>query len=591
MAGFDPTFDAAGTGTRGGSVPAPGSVDGTRYFLRADQTWAVPPSGGTPTPPPGPSPIQYSCDIAGYITYSVLQQAMQRVVDTIIASNLVTDAIDLLLAVIPGVDLFGPELTAVLGTFFTTLSGLVLVDLEAALANTGFWQDIVCAVYNAMSGNPLLTDVVLAAAAAAITALPGSTSAIRTAIATLTTDIGAAAMIPMTAGANFVTYDCSLCSVSGGASGAAQTQSLTPNLTVTDGTNTVKGVKTLQVNHATVGGTAPSATLTPALGFAHNDVSSGVEPQLDFEDGGGVAWTLTDDPTHTRMKLSATTTPGNVVGIGVVASRPAFGNPGNLYYGTDTHLLYGDTGSAWITLTWDGSEIASGSVGTTYGGLGGSTTGITKGSILAYTGSAWAADAPTTDGEVLVATSSDPSGVSWATLSGAPGRQILDSHSTGVTADASVTLSPASTAFNHLELIWIARSDVARTDSYITLQINGDTGGNYNWAYGGGGPLGNVWGGGYLVTSAQIAIIAGNSSPSGKAGVGRLIIPWYHLVQWHKAWTAHVNWNGGDSGGLGQARVYGGSWENTAAITSLKLISDGVTGFQQGSQFVLYGIS
>ena len=49
---------------------------------------------------------------------------------------------------------------------------------------------------------------------------------------------------------------------------------------------------------------------------------------------------------------------------GVLASRPAFGNPGFVYFATDTLLLYYDTGSAWINInppvsTADLSAIAT----------------------------------------------------------------------------------------------------------------------------------------------------------------------------------------------------------------------------------------
>jgi hypothetical protein len=50
-----------------------------------------------------------------------------------------------------------------------------------------------------------------------------------------------------------------------------------------------------------------TGTLTvvgPGVNFQHNDAAVATEPTIDFEDGSGVTWTLTDDPAGTRVKVA-----------------------------------------------------------------------------------------------------------------------------------------------------------------------------------------------------------------------------------------------------------------------------------------------
>lgn len=71
-----------------------------------------------------------------------------------------------------------------------------------------------------------------------------------------------------------------------------------------------------------LGGSSYSGTLSSSgsgpgvaqIGFQHNDVLVGNEAAVDFEDGGGVTWTLTDDPANSRMKVAAVAG-GGVTGI------------------------------------------------------------------------------------------------------------------------------------------------------------------------------------------------------------------------------------------------------------------------------------
>lgn len=55
---------------------------------------------------------------------------------------------------------------------------------------------------------------------------------------------------------------------------------------------------------------SPSGIVTPPVAnvnFQHNDVFVAAEPTIDFEDGNGTRWTLTDDGANTRVKVAQMT--------------------------------------------------------------------------------------------------------------------------------------------------------------------------------------------------------------------------------------------------------------------------------------------
>lgn len=69
----------------------------------------------------------------------------------------------------------------------------------------------------------------------------------------------------------------------------------------------------------------PGGTIVPpviALGFEHNDVLVATEASIDFEDGGGITWVLTDDPPNGRVKVAAAVAPGGAPGqFNVIANN------------------------------------------------------------------------------------------------------------------------------------------------------------------------------------------------------------------------------------------------------------------------------
>ena len=57
---------------------------------------------------------------------------------------------------------------------------------------------------------------------------------------------------------------------------------------------------------------------------------------------------------------------GYSLGSGLIAARPAYGNPGSFYYATDSGTLYYDNGTAWVTISSGGGTTDSGVVNGTW---------------------------------------------------------------------------------------------------------------------------------------------------------------------------------------------------------------------------------
>lgn len=74
--------------------------------------------------------------------------------------------------------------------------------------------------------------------------------------------------------------------------------------------------------------------------------------------GGGAPTTASYVTMVAESGLSNETILSNVIRADVVANRGAFGNPGVLFYSTDTFLLYRDSGTSWDVYTFAQSAIS-----------------------------------------------------------------------------------------------------------------------------------------------------------------------------------------------------------------------------------------
>lgn len=177
------------------------------------------------------------------------------------------------------------------------------------------------------------------------------------------------------------------------------------------------------------------------------------------------------------------------------------------------------------------------------------------------------------------------------TSGGAPGTWTLVG---GRAKIGSVALSGASGTINvptwatNLSGVFTARTDNATTGGFVNLRFNGDTGNNYTWemvlantaSVSGQNAGGAV---GFIHVGAKTAA----NDTANYFGTGAFSVTNAQSTSLFKSVTSTDNAPGSVSGGF--AGVFGGTWANTAAVTSVTLLPD-AGNFVAGSLFTLYAM-
>ena len=165
----------------------------------------------------------------------------------------------------------------------------------------------------------------------------------------------------------------------------------------------------------------------------------------------------------------------------------------------------------------------------------------------------------------------------------------IETVTVGAGGAASVTFSNIPQTYRHLQIRYVARSQVSTTDSNINLNFNSDTSANYAFhkLYANGSTAGSV-----AVTASttiQGSDIPGNTAGANTYGAGVTDILDYTSTSKYK--TVRTL-SGQDRNGGGYVSLKSGLWISTSAISSITLqTQDGVSGsLMQYSTFSLYGI-
>lgn len=190
------------------------------------------------------------------------------------------------------------------------------------------------------------------------------------------------------------------------------------------------------------------------------------------------------------------------------------------------------------------------------------------------------------EGDVLTVVSGAPA---WATPTGGSGGSTLIDEQVLASPAASVTFSAIPGTYRHLRLRIMAASNRAVAVEDATIQLNGDTGANYDSEHA------------YVESTTVHAIEAlagtsiqyclgcpGTSGAANNAGISDIQFPWYAGTAWNKDCIALKGQQGTTSSG---SLFWGstlGHWRSTAAITSI-VIALPVGSFVAGSRFALYG--
>lgn len=151
---------------------------------------------------------------------------------------------------------------------------------------------------------------------------------------------------------------------------------------------------------------------------------------------------------------------------------------------------------------------------------------------------------------------------------------------------ATVTFTGLPTAFRHLELRYVVRGSVASPADNIQLTFNGDTAGNYSYAYTMGNQAGASYGQQWATANATLGIIPGSTATANVFGFGKITLPdfqattKYQIGQSMNVFTQDATYS---------RMVWTGFTRKVNAATTSITFSTQSGSFVAGSRFSLYG--
>ena len=150
-----------------------------------------------------------------------------------------------------------------------------------------------------------------------------------------------------------------------------------------------------------------------------------------------------------------------------------------------------------------------------------------------------------------------------------------------------VIFSSIPQTYKHLQIRSISRDNRASTANSVLIRINGDTGSNYAYhrLIGDGSAASASSATSQTETYAYIEPCA--NSTASIFGTG--IIDILDYANTNKT-TVVRTLGSNDQNGSGFASLYSGLWNNTNAVTTIRLYPDNSASFVQHTQFDLYGI-
>lgn len=159
---------------------------------------------------------------------------------------------------------------------------------------------------------------------------------------------------------------------------------------------------------------------------------------------------------------------------------------------------------------------------------------------------------------------------------------------TGTGSSGTITFSSIPSTYTSLQIRGIIRTD-SGTGVGASIRLNGDTSSNYasHQLYGDGTTA--AAGGAASATSITNGGGVGFGSTTAANIVGAFIIDIHDYASTTRNKTTRV-FTGRDDNATGFIRVGSGLWMNTAAVTSISLITSNSSNFTTQAQFALYGI-
>jgi hypothetical protein len=156
---------------------------------------------------------------------------------------------------------------------------------------------------------------------------------------------------------------------------------------------------------------------------------------------------------------------------------------------------------------------------------------------------------------------------------------------------SSINFSSIPTDFTHLQVRCYLRGVRSFAGEQVYIRLNGDAGNNYAYHY--------IYGNGSTTQSSGVAsnnVMLINEMPAGNETANIYSVMITDILDWqntnkNKTIRSLAGYdNNGNTGVISAtAWISSGLWMNTAAITSLSVLSNGA--FTSASRFDLYGIT
>jgi hypothetical protein len=167
------------------------------------------------------------------------------------------------------------------------------------------------------------------------------------------------------------------------------------------------------------------------------------------------------------------------------------------------------------------------------------------------------------------------------------GEELINRYLTA--SDGGKTWSSIPQTYDALILrIW-GRTVHTSDNDEMRIRLNSDSAGNYEWTRAGSATGSAFQSGQTAVSSAVVGFTAANNSSAGFPGFTELVIPKYAETTFKKVgWGRFVGKGGSGSTYAGEVAF---SWNNTAAITSLQLLTGSGALFVNDTIFELVGVN
>lgn len=166
--------------------------------------------------------------------------------------------------------------------------------------------------------------------------------------------------------------------------------------------------------------------------------------------------------------------------------------------------------------------------------------------------------------------------------------ELFDSTLGGDAASIDTGAGGFSTSFDHLLIVFIARTTEAVTNSAVNFTLNNDTGANYDRQALQGANATASAAAAVAGTLLVNALVPGSSAAAGNFGAGLLLIPSYAQTVAHKTGIL-VSGAADATAANSYAQVKSARWRNTAAITRLAMLA-AANNLLAGSRLTVYGI-